>query len=121
MKSMIRAIIITGITLGILAWWLPTVGFASLTTLVFASIVLTALYSLVGPILKLLFLPINIITLGLFSGLINIFLLWLATYLVPGFTIQEMVIFGTHLNQFFSLIFVGVAIGFIHSIINKLL
>lgn len=118
---MLRAILITGFSLGVLAWALPTVGFSSITTLIIASLVLTILYSLVAPVLKLLFLPINIITLGLFSGIINIFLLWLATYLVPGFHIQEMVVFGTHLTQFWSLVFVSVLLGFVHSIISKVL
>jgi len=118
---MIRAILITGITLGVLAWAVPTVGFSSLTTLIIASIVLTILYSIVRPILKLLFLPINVITLGLFSGIINIFLLWLGTYLVPGFHIQEMVLFGTHLSQFWSLVVVSMGIGIIHSVISKIL
>lgn len=118
---MLRAILITAFTLGVLAWALPTVGFSSITTLIIASLVLTILYSLVRPVLKLLFLPINIITLGLFSGIINIFLLWLATYLVPGFHIQEMVVFGTHLTQFWSLVFVSILLGFVHSIISKIL
>ena len=118
---MLRPIVITAFSLGILSWILPTVGFAGLGALIIASIVLSILYHLVGPVLKLLFLPINIITLGLFSGLINIFLLWLATYLVPGFQIQEMVILGTHLNEFWSLVFVAVLLGFIHSGISKIL
>jgi len=118
---MIRSILITGITLAVLSWILPTVGFSSLFTLILASIVLTILYSLVRPILKILFLPINVITLGLFSGIINIFLLWLSTYLVPGFHIQNMIIYGTHLGQFWSLIFVSFLICFIHSILKKLL
>lgn len=118
---MLRSILITAFTLGVLAWALPTVGFTSLTTLIIASLVLTILYSLVRPILKLLFLPINIITLGLFSGIINIFLLWLATYLVPGFHIQEMVLFGTQLSQFWSLVFVSILLGFVHSAISKVL
>ncbi|MCB9813697.1 MAG: phage holin family protein [Pseudomonadales bacterium] len=118
---MFRAVIITGITLAILSWALPTIGFNSLFSLIIASIVLTILYSLVRPILKILFLPVNVVTLGLFSGVINVFLLWLSTYLVPGFHIQNMIIYGTHLGQFWSLIFVSFLIGFIHSIIKKIL
>ena len=118
---MLRSILITAFTLGILAWALPTVGFSSLITLLIASLVLTILYAIIRPILKILFLPKNVITLGLFSGFINIFLLWLATYLVPGFHIQEMVVFGTHLTQLWSLVFVSILIGFVHSIISKIL
>lgn len=120
-ESMIRSIVITGVTLGILAWLVPTVGFSSFATLIIASLVLTILFAIVRPILKLLFLPINIITLGLFSGLINIFLLWLGTYLVPGFYIHDMVLFGTQLSQFWSLVVVAMLLGFIHSILSKVL
>lgn len=118
---MFKSVLTTGITLAILAWALPTIGFSSFVTLIIASIVLTILYTLVRPVLKILFLPVNVITLGLFSGIINIFLLWLSTYLVPGFHIQNMVIYGTQLNQFWSLIFVSFLISFIHSLLKKLL
>ena len=118
---MIRAVVITAISLGILAWLLPTVTFANWITVLIASVVLTILYAVIGPILKILFLPINLVTLGLFSGLINIFLLWLATYLVPGFAIQEMVLFGVQLTAFWSLVVVALAIGFIHSLLSKIL
>ncbi|MBU0974491.1 phage holin family protein [Patescibacteria group bacterium] len=118
---MFKSILTTGVTLAILAWALPTVGFSSFVTLIIASIVLTILYSLVRPVLKILFLPVNVVTLGLFSGIINIFLLWLSTYLVPGFHIQNMIIYGTKFNQFWSLIFVSFLIGFIHSLLKKLL
>lgn len=118
---MIKSVLATGVTLAILAWALPTVRFSSFVTLIIASLVVTFLFTLVRPVLKILFLPVNIITLGLFSGLINIFLLWLSTYLVPGFHIQNMVIYGSHLNQFWSLVLVSFLLGFIHSILKKLL
>ncbi len=118
---MFKSVLTTGITLAILAWVLPAVGFNSFVTLIIASIVLTILYTLVRPVLKILFLPVNVITLGLFSGIINIFLLWLSTYLVPGFHIQNLIIYGTELNQFWTLIFVSFLIGFIHSLLKKLL
>lgn len=118
---MIRQLLITGITIGILAWALPTVGFASLTALLLTTIVLTILYSLVRPVLKILFLPVNVITLGLFSGVISVFLLWLATFLVPGFHIRSMILFGVTLSQFMSLVVVSFFIGFVHSFLNKLL
>lgn len=117
---MFKSILITGITLAILTWILPAVGFSSFVTLIIASVVLTILYTLVRPVLKVLFLPVNIITLGLFSGIINIFLLWLSTYLVPGFHIQNIVIYGTQFNQFWTLILVSFLIGFIHSLLKKL-
>lgn len=52
-----------------------------------AAVVLGALNLFIRPILLVLTLPINILTLGLFSLVVNAFLVLLASYLVPGFAI----------------------------------
>lgn len=52
-----------------------------------AAVVLGALNLFIRPILLILTLPINILTLGLFSLVINALLVMLASYLVPGFSI----------------------------------
>ncbi len=52
-----------------------------------AAIVLGALNLFIRPILLVLTLPINILTLGLFSLVVNAILVLLASYLVPGFAI----------------------------------
>jgi putative membrane protein len=116
-----RSIFITAITIAILAWALPTISYMNLITLLLASLVLTILQKIAKPVLKLLFLPINIVTLGLFSFVINVFLLWLATYLVPGFRIQPMVISGIALGEFGSLLVVSVIISLTQNILHKLL
>ncbi len=119
--KIIRSILITAITIAILAWALPTVSFMDWTTLLLASLVLTLLQTIAKPVLKILFLPINIVTLGLFSLVINVFLLWLATYLVPGFSIQAMILFDIPLGQFGSLLFISFVISFIQNLLNKVL
>ncbi|HCR81643.1 MAG: hypothetical protein UY13_C0002G0487 [Candidatus Pacebacteria bacterium GW2011_GWB1_47_8] len=119
--KLLRPIIITGASLWLLSYFLPTITIVDWTTLLLASIVLVILNSFIKPVLKLLFLPINIVTLGFFSVVINVGLLWLATYLVPGFTISNMVVFGFHLNQFFSILFVSILISFIQSLFSFVL
>ena len=119
--KLFRPIIVTGVSLWILSYLLPTITVANWTTLLLASIVLVILNSFIKPILKLLFLPINIITLGLFSVVINVVLLWLVTYLVPGFEISNMVVLGVHLNQFLSILFASVLIGFVQSLFSFIL
>ncbi len=52
-----------------------------------AAVVLGALNLLVRPILLILTLPITIVTLGLFSLVINALLVMLAAVLVPGFSV----------------------------------
>ena len=52
-----------------------------------AAVVLGALNMFIRPILLVLTLPINVLTLGLFSLVINAALVLVAAYLVPAFTI----------------------------------
>lgn len=118
---MLKALISTALTLFLLAYLLPTVSYLDWTTLVFASIVLTLLTKVAKPILNILFLPVNIVTLGLFSLVINVLILWLVTYLVPGFRIEQMTVFGIHLSAFMSLLTVSFIISFLQSLIRKLL
>ena len=118
---MLRAIVRTALVLLILAWALPTVSVQNWITLLLAAVVLAFLNGIIRPVLKLFFLPINIITLGLFSTVINVVLLWLATYLVPGFEITPMLVFGVYLNQFFSLLLISLAIGFLQSFLKFLI
>ena len=54
-----------------------------------AALVLGLLNALIKPILFILTLPINILTLGIFTFVINAFILWLGAALVPGFTIDH--------------------------------
>lgn len=114
----LKPIINTAVTLFILAWILPTVGYTDWVTLLLAALVLTVLQKLISPVLKLLFLPINIVTLGFFSIVINVTLLWLATYLVPGFDVQAMTVLSFSLNQFFSLWLVSILISLIQGLVG---
>lgn len=116
--TMLRPFIRTALTLFALTFIFPTVQFSSWVTLLVASVVLTILMGLGKPILKLLTLPINVVTLGLFSSIITIFLLWLTTYLVPGFQIAPMVLFGVNLGPLLSLAVVSFVIGFLQSIVK---
>lgn len=52
-----------------------------------AAVVLGALNLFIRPILLILTLPITILTLGLFSIVLNALLVLLAAYLVPGFLV----------------------------------
>ncbi len=119
--NLLKPILVTAVTIFLLSWALPTVSFGNVTTLLIASLVLTLLQKVLRPILNLLFLPINLVTLGLFSVVINVALLWLATYLVPGFEIQSMVLGGIELNQFFSLVVISFLISFTQTLVGFVL
>lgn len=87
MKRLFRLAVINGLTLALITFLLPQVRFASTWVLISAAAVLAVLTILVRPALKILFLPVNLVTFGLFSWFINVIVLWLATVLVPGFHI----------------------------------
>lgn len=114
---MLRGVLISAVTIFVLAWALPTVSYDNWLSLLIAAVVLTLLQKIVKPLLQLLFLPVNIVTLGLFSLVLNVALLWLATYLVPGFSISATTVTGIELNQFFTLLLVSFLISFLQSII----
>lgn len=109
----IKAFIVTTLTIALLAWLFPNISYGNSVNLILAGLVLTLLDKLIRPLLKILFLPINIVTLGLFSLVINVFILYLATYLVPGFVISNVIVLGVHLNQFMSLLLASALIGFV--------
>jgi len=119
--NLLKPIIVTAVTIFVLAFALPTVSYSDWVTLLLAALVLTLLQKVARPVLKILFLPINIVTLGLFSIIINVALLWLATYLVPGFSIEATTIAGIQFNQFFTLVIVSFLISFLQTTIGFVL
>lgn len=78
--------LIAAIAIGIASHLIPGVSVNPESALI-AAIVLGALNLFIRPILFVLTLPITILTLGLFSFVINAGLVLLASYLVPGFQV----------------------------------
>ncbi len=79
------------VTLAIMvsAYLLPGVKVAGFIPALAAAVVLGLLNLIVKPILIFLTLPINILTLGLFTLVINAAIIILATKIVPGFTVAS--------------------------------
>lgn len=119
--KLLKPIIISGLTIFLLAYFLPTVSYMNWTTLILAAVTLTLVNKIVRPLLKVLFLPINVVTLGLFSIVLNVALLWLVTYLVPGFHIEAMTVLGVQFNDFFSLFIVSIMISVFQNFLGFLL
>lgn len=89
--------ILSAVAVFIAAYIVPGVNIDSFGTALIVALVLGLLNAFVKPILTLLTLPINIVTLGLFSIVINILLLYLASSIVSGFTITSLlsaILFG---------------------------
>jgi len=92
--------------INLFALWLVAYIFAGVSftggwqTLALAALVLTLLGTLIKPLIKLLLLPINLITLGTFRWLINVITLWLVTLIVPQFEIRGFLFEGVNYQGF---------------------
>jgi putative membrane protein len=97
-------------------------------TILMAGLVLSILMLIVAPILRILFIPINILTFGLLSWFINVIVIYLLTVFVPeiqirswafpgfswsGFSIPEM-----YLSYFFALVVISLSISTITNILH---
>lgn len=87
MKLILHWLVAT-IAIGIAAYILPGVSVTLLGAIILA-VVLGALNLFIRPLLFVLTLPINLLTLGLFTIVINAFLVWLAALVVPGFVVTS--------------------------------
>ncbi len=77
---------VAAVAIGIAAYLVPGVEVTPMGAII-AAIVLGALNLLIRPIIFVLTLPITILTLGLFSLVINTILVLLASLVVPGLSI----------------------------------
>jgi len=86
MKLIINWVVATIVIL-ISAYLLPGVVVEGLISALVLAVVLGAINMFIKPILIVLTLPISILTLGLFSLVINALLIMLASAIVPGFSV----------------------------------
>ena len=70
------------------AYILPGVQVANFTTALVVALVMGIINAFIKPILLILTLPINILTLGLFTFILNAVLILVVTKIVPGFTVD---------------------------------
>lgn len=126
MKTLLRHIFINYLVIYLTDIIYP--GFSVLSnfkTLITAAVIWLLLNKIVKPIIKLLLLPINLITLNLFSwaiGLITLFLLQsfadgvsITSYAFPGFSYQGFSLPSFYLNIFFSYLVTSILLNTLHS------
>ena len=80
--------LLSGLAIVITAYLLPGVHLSGIKAALLTAIVLGLINAVIKPVLKLLTLPLTIMTLGLFSLVINARLIILTARLVPGFQVQ---------------------------------
>jgi len=90
MKLLIKLFINTVAVL-LAAYILPGIEVADTFTAFLVGIVIGLLNTFIKPLLVLLTLPITLITLGLFTLIINGLLVILTSYLVPGFIVGSLI------------------------------
>lgn len=88
MRLLIQGLI-SSIMLLIVAYVVPGISVDSFFTAVAVFVIFMVVNIFLKPIIKLITLPINIITLGIFGLIVNVFLFWMIGWLVPGFTIDN--------------------------------
>jgi len=68
---------------------MPSVHVRSFTTALVIAVVLGLVNALLRPVLLVLTLPVNILTLGLFTFVINGFCFWLVANVIKGFDVAS--------------------------------
>ena len=101
--------LISAIAIIITAYILPGVAISGIVTALVVAVILGAINAVLKPILVVLTLPINILTLGLFTLVINAALVMLASAIVPGF-----VVYGFWWALLFAVV-LGIINSFFHS------
>lgn len=132
MKAFLRNVLINLLVFYLVDACYP--GFSiehDLKTLVTAAVIWLLLNKIVKPIIKLLLLPINLITLNLFSWAVSLITLFLLPILVSGISItpydfpglyyQGFALPPFHINLFLSYVAASCFLNAFHSFINWLI
>ncbi len=79
--------LVTTLAVFALPYFIHGIGVNSIVTAILVGACLVFINLIIKPVVKILTLPINIITLGLFSLILNALFFWLVTRIVSGFTV----------------------------------
>jgi len=86
MRLLIRFLVLA-LALILIAYLIPGINVSSFLSALVAALVLGLINALIKPIVLVLTLPINILSLGLFTFVINGLLFWLVSSMVKGFDV----------------------------------
>lgn len=85
--SLLLRLILNAIGVILVSYIVPGVSVNGFFTALVTAFVIGLINAVIRPVLLILSLPINILTLGLFTLVINALMFWLASALVPGFRV----------------------------------
>jgi putative membrane protein len=86
--NLIVRILLSALTLLIIAYYVPSIYVDSVYIAVIVAIILGILNAVVRPVLIVLTLPITLLTLGLFTFVINALLFWFTASFIDGFVVE---------------------------------
>ena len=127
MKKRFRSAFYSSLSFLILAYIYPGFKFDEPSTILFAGAVFALVYLFIRPLFNLFSLPLNFLTFGIFGLLVNVALLYLISFFVPGFYIvgyqfSTATILGVNLptfelNAFFSAVVAATLLGILSSLL----
>lgn len=132
MRQIIFKILATAIGFFVAQYFLLGVKLdPNLTSYLILSIVFVVFSFVLTPLIKLLLLPINLLTLGLFRWVTNVLVLYLfdliydginiSAFRYPGLTSPYLVIPATNLNLFWTLVLASLLLNLTYSLLTALL
>lgn len=101
--------LLSALAIGIAAYLLPGITVAGLVPALILAVVLAGINTFIKPVLFFLTLPLSIITLGLFSLVLNTVLIMLAAAIVPGVEVAG----------FISALFFGIVLALVSAVLKS--
>lgn len=90
MKKFLLQLIILGLVVYyILPEFVTGISIAEPRTAIIAAILFAIINFAIKPIIRIITLPLNVLTLGLFGLLINVLLFWFVASIITGFTVVD--------------------------------
>lgn len=102
--------IINALSLWVIDQFSTSVTFAGFTALAVTALVLTILNQTIRPLLRVISIPLNIVTLGLFSFVINGLVLW------ASFRFSD----GSVISSFGAAIWISILLALLNGLFEKL-
>lgn len=103
-------LLVSVLAIVITAYLLPGTTIDSISTALMVAVVLGILNAVLRPILTILTLPITILTLGLFSFVLNALMILLVSAVIPGF----------HVDGFLWALLFSLVLSLVNTLLNAL-
>ena len=88
MLKMIIRWVVFALMIMLVGWLTPGLTIANFLTAMIAVIVIALINAFIKPVILMLTLPLNLVTLGLFTIVINALLFMFTAYIVPGVEVE---------------------------------